>query len=250
MRVGLAWLLGDSRGAQQSRLHPQCVCLEIAFASRVFTSKKKHIRCSIVVSISACHAEDLGSIPGGGDSSTLAAHYKLHSTSVGAHASPLSERHCGVPRNWARGSELLQARESPRFVRAGKLATSARAGRGWGAVPPRQAQAPRHLGPRCPTARLRSFSSRAPSGHRKPPRRRLARGRVRATRESGRGGGRQDSTQVPHSQKPQRFGVARGYRCWYQATHGLLWELNPGPLTPEARIMPLDQAAMIFYALA
>ena len=203
-----------------------------------------------MVSISACHAEDPGSIPGGGDSSTLAAHYKLHSTSVGAHASPLSERHCGVPRNWARGSELLQARESPRFVRAGKLATSARAGRGWGAVPPRQAQAPRHLGPRCPTARLRSFSSRAPSGHRKPPRRRLARGRVRATRESGRGGGRQDSTQVPHSQKPQRFGVARGYRCWYQATHGLLWELNPGPLTPEARIMPLDQAAMIFYALA
>ena len=25
---------------------------------------------------------------------------------------------------------------------------------------------------------------------------------------------------------------------------GLLWELNPGPLAPEARIMPLDQAAM------
>ena len=24
---------------------------------------------------------------------------------------------------------------------------------------------------------------------------------------------------------------------------GLLWELNPGPLAPEARIMPLDQAA-------
>ena len=24
---------------------------------------------------------------------------------------------------------------------------------------------------------------------------------------------------------------------------GLLWELNPGPLAPEARIIPLDQAA-------
>ena len=26
----------------------------------------KHVRCSMVVSISACHAEDPGSIPGGG----------------------------------------------------------------------------------------------------------------------------------------------------------------------------------------
>ena len=26
-------------------------------------------------------------------------------------------------------------------------------------------------------------------------------------------------------------------------TKGLLWELNPGPLAPEARIIPLDQAA-------
>ena len=25
---------------------------------------------------------------------------------------------------------------------------------------------------------------------------------------------------------------------------GLLWELNPGPLAPEARIIPLDQTAM------
>ena len=24
---------------------------------------------------------------------------------------------------------------------------------------------------------------------------------------------------------------------------GLFWELNPGPLAPEARIMPLDQTA-------
>ena len=28
-----------------------------------------------------------------------------------------------------------------------------------------------------------------------------------------------------------------------QSLHGLLRELNPGPLAPEARIMPLDQAA-------
>ena len=27
------------------------------------------------------------------------------------------------------------------------------------------------------------------------------------------------------------------------ALRGLLWELNPGPLAPEARIIPLDQAA-------
>ena len=28
---------------------------------------------------------------------------------------------------------------------------------------------------------------------------------------------------------------------------GLFWELNPGPLAPEARIMPLDQTAMPCY---
>ena len=28
---------------------------------------------------------------------------------------------------------------------------------------------------------------------------------------------------------------------------GLFWELNPGPLAPEARIMPLDQTAMSHY---
>ena len=38
-------------------MHPSAV--ESAFRSR-------HVRCSIVVSISACHAEDPGSIPGGG----------------------------------------------------------------------------------------------------------------------------------------------------------------------------------------
>ena len=32
---------------------------------------RNHIRCSIVVSISACHAEDPGSIPGGGVSFAL-----------------------------------------------------------------------------------------------------------------------------------------------------------------------------------
>ena len=26
-------------------------------------------------------------------------------------------------------------------------------------------------------------------------------------------------------------------------SQGLFWELNPGPLAPEARIMPLDQTA-------
>ena len=31
------------------------------------------------------------------------------------------------------------------------------------------------------------------------------------------------------------------------AGKGLLWELNPGPLAPDARIMPLDQTAMSHY---
>ena len=33
------------------------------------------------------------------------------------------------------------------------------------------------------------------------------------------------------------------------AGKGLLWELNPGLLAPEARIIPLDQAAGAVYAL-
>ena len=33
------------------------------------------------------------------------------------------------------------------------------------------------------------------------------------------------------------------------AGKGLLWELNPGPLAPEARIIPLDQAAGAVYAI-
>ena len=31
---------------------------------------------------------------------------------------------------------------------------------------------------------------------------------------------------------------------------GLLWELSPGPLAPEARIMPLDQAAMNHFGIS
>ena len=30
---------------------------------------------------------------------------------------------------------------------------------------------------------------------------------------------------------------------YYKGTIGLVWELNPGPLTPEARIILLDQRA-------
>ena len=35
---------------------------------------------------------------------------------------------------------------------------------------------------------------------------------------------------------------------YLQNANGLLRELNPGPLAPEARIMPLDQAANVNYA--
>ncbi len=34
-----------------------------------------------------------------------------------------------------------------------------------------------------------------------------------------------------------------GQRGRRAASKGLFWELNPGPLAPEARIMPLDQTA-------
>ena len=40
----------------------------------------------------------------------------------------------------------------------------------------------------------------------------------------------------------QRFAVVMNTRIAV-AEKGLLWELNPGPLAPEARIIPLDQAA-------
>ena len=42
-----------------------CVCL-FRSMSGARRPEHLHIRCSIVVSISACHAEDPGSIPGGG----------------------------------------------------------------------------------------------------------------------------------------------------------------------------------------
>ena len=40
--------------------------------------ERNHIRCSIVVSISACHAEDPGSIPGGGVSFARSCILDLH----------------------------------------------------------------------------------------------------------------------------------------------------------------------------
>ena len=42
------------------------------------------------------------------------------------------------------------------------------------------------------------------------------------------------------------FGQSRGQLC---ADQGLLRELNPGPLAPEARIMPLDQAANVTHVM-
>ena len=44
------------------------VSLRPDFAVYLAPARCYQIRCSIVVSISACHAEDLSSIPGGGDS--------------------------------------------------------------------------------------------------------------------------------------------------------------------------------------
>ena len=41
--------------------------------------------------------------------------------------------------------------------------------------------------------------------------------------------------------KSSRPGLAR--RHGTRQAKGLFWELNPGPLAPEARIMPLDQTA-------
>ena len=39
------------------------------------------------------------------------------------------------------------------------------------------------------------------------------------------------------------------FRCVVCRQNGLLRELNPGPLAPEARIMPLDQAANNAYRI-
>ena len=45
--------------------------IKIAFSSMCDTGERNHIRGSIVVSISACHAEDPGSIPGRGVSRSM-----------------------------------------------------------------------------------------------------------------------------------------------------------------------------------
>jgi hypothetical protein len=44
----------------------EAILLHAEFTSVAALSLSTQIRCSIVVSISACHAEDPGSIPGGG----------------------------------------------------------------------------------------------------------------------------------------------------------------------------------------
>ena len=51
-----------------------CECLDVDVSTEInahdafsmMTLLQSQVRCSIVVSISACHAEDPGSIPGGG----------------------------------------------------------------------------------------------------------------------------------------------------------------------------------------
>ena len=50
---------------------------------------------------------------------------------------------------------------------------------------------------------------------------------------------------VPVDQHNRRSVVPGGHQSWQRLTQGLLRELNPGPLAPEARIMPLDQAAKL-----
>ena len=69
--VGFEPTQGDPIGLAGRRLsHSAKVSLSTGvqfFRAAVFLSNLKcQIRCSIVVSISACHAEDPGSIPGGG----------------------------------------------------------------------------------------------------------------------------------------------------------------------------------------
>ena len=49
----------------------QCQSQEIATYTNKPQFRKSKFRCSIVVSISACHAEDPGSIPGGGEGGSL-----------------------------------------------------------------------------------------------------------------------------------------------------------------------------------
>ena len=49
---------------------------------------------------------------------------------------------------------------------------------------------------------------------------------------------------------PTRREGTRGVRALHSALRlkGLFWELSPGPLAPEARIMPLDQTASVWPA--
>ena len=49
------------------------------------TRQQHHLRCRIVVSISACHAEDPGSIPGGGACAPMAGPISHGMTSKGSH---------------------------------------------------------------------------------------------------------------------------------------------------------------------
>ena len=37
-------------------------------------------------------------------------------------------------------------------------------------------------------------------------------------------------------------------KIFFKQKSGLVWESNPGPLAPEARIIPLDQQAMLHTA--
>ena len=58
-------------------------------------------------------------------------------------------------------------------------------------------------------------------------------------------GWQDDFAKGPWCSGPTSASQAEGPRFKSQRVHssGLLRELNPGPLAPEARIMPLDQAA-------
>ena len=47
---------------------------------------------------------------------------------------------------------------------------------------------------------------------------------------------------VPVDQHNRRSVVPGGHQGWQRVTQGLLRELNPGLLAPEARITALDQA--------
>ena len=56
---------------------------------------------------------------------------------------------------------------------------------------------------------------------------------------------RDSLTDVRAMAKGRYFRLAHGSSAILNRIKGLLRELNPGPLAPEARIMPLDQAANV-----